>query len=53
MNMQPRDRSYAKEMKKRFLRYKEGADYYSMSQMYLSSENSVKRLSKIQSLCSE
>lgn len=30
--MQPRDRSYAKEMKKRFLRYKEGADYYSMSQ---------------------
>ncbi len=30
--MQPRDRSYAKDMKKSFLRYKEGADYYSMSQ---------------------
>ena len=30
--MQARDRSYAKDMKKRFVRYKEGADYYSISQ---------------------
>lgn len=30
--MQARDRSIAKEMRKKYLRYKEAADYYSISQ---------------------
>ena len=30
--MQPRDRDLMKDLKKRFVRYKEGADYYSISQ---------------------
>ena len=30
--MQPRDKSLAKNMKKRFVRYKEGADFYSINQ---------------------
>lgn len=30
--MQGRDRSLAKNVRKKYLRYKEGADYYSISQ---------------------